>query len=78
MADMSTVLLGNGTQSIVWQINEETYRQTLETESGGPPSKPGPQVFYGSLHDILSYPCEVSCPLFPYCVNIYCITRTAR
>jgi len=52
---------GNGTQSIVWQINEETYRQTLETETeaGSPPSKPGPKFYYGSIHDILSYPCEV-------------------
>ncbi|TFK34787.1 histone deacetylase domain-containing protein [Crucibulum laeve] len=50
---------GNGTQSIVWQINEETYRQSLETESGALlPDKPGPQVYYGSIHDILSYPCE--------------------
>ncbi|KAG6824643.1 hypothetical protein H0H93_001786 [Arthromyces matolae] len=50
---------GNGTQSIVWQINEETYRQKLETEAGAPPpSKPGLQVYYGSLHDILSFPCE--------------------
>ncbi|KAJ7273763.1 Arginase/deacetylase [Mycena rebaudengoi] len=50
---------GNGTQSIVWQINEDTYRQTLEIEGGAPPtSKKGPQVYYGSIHDILSYPCE--------------------
>ncbi|KAJ7704976.1 histone deacetylase domain-containing protein [Mycena rosella] len=49
---------GNGTQSIVWQMNEETYRQTLETEGGAPASKKGPQVYYGSIHDILSYPCE--------------------
>ncbi|KDQ50523.1 hypothetical protein JAAARDRAFT_582422 [Jaapia argillacea MUCL 33604] len=52
---------GNGTQSIVWQINEETYRKTLESEySPGdkPPSKPGLQIYYGSIHDILSYPCE--------------------
>ncbi|KAG5642540.1 hypothetical protein DXG03_002578 [Asterophora parasitica] len=50
---------GNGTQSIVWQINEDTYRQTLETEAGAPPpSRPGLQVYYGSVHDILSYPCE--------------------
>ncbi|KAJ7876377.1 histone deacetylase domain-containing protein [Mycena olivaceomarginata] len=48
---------GNGTQSIVWQMNEETYRQTLETEGEAPPEK-GPQVYYGSVHDILSYPCE--------------------
>ncbi|RDB14887.1 Histone deacetylase HOS3, partial [Hypsizygus marmoreus] len=50
---------GNGTQSIAWQINEETYRQTLEVEAGAPtPPKPGLQVYYGSVHDILSYPCE--------------------
>ncbi|KAH0585778.1 hypothetical protein H2248_007071 [Termitomyces sp. 'cryptogamus'] len=50
---------GNGTQSIIWQINEETYRLKLEAEAGAPPaSKPGLQVYYGSTHDILSYPCE--------------------
>ncbi|KAF7300517.1 hypothetical protein HMN09_00936200 [Mycena chlorophos] len=49
---------GNGTQSISWQINEETYRQTLESEGGAPSSKRGPQVYYSSIHDILSYPCE--------------------
>ncbi|KAG6917291.1 hypothetical protein DXG01_003132 [Tephrocybe rancida] len=50
---------GNGTQSIIWQINEETYRQKLEVEAGAPPpSKPGLQAYYGSVHDILSYPCE--------------------
>ncbi|KAH9891788.1 Arginase/deacetylase [Cubamyces lactineus] len=49
---------GNGTQSIAWSINEETYRQKLEMEHGAPASKPGLQVYYGSLHDILSYPCE--------------------
>ncbi|KAJ7342711.1 Arginase/deacetylase [Mycena albidolilacea] len=49
---------GNGTQSIVWQMNEETYRQKLESEGGAPISKQGPQVYYGSIHDILSYPCE--------------------
>ncbi|KAL4249411.1 Histone deacetylase HD type 1 [Abortiporus biennis] len=50
---------GNGTQSIAWQINEETYRVHLEQEAGAPPTtKPGPQIYYGSMHDILSYPCE--------------------
>ncbi|KAH7885576.1 arginase deacetylase [Phlebopus sp. FC_14] len=53
---------GNGTQSIVWQINEETYRQTLESEEffpgEPPPERPGPQIYYGSLHDVLSFPCE--------------------
>ncbi|KAK0455328.1 histone deacetylase domain-containing protein [Desarmillaria tabescens] len=49
---------GNGTQSIVWQINEESYRKTLESEGGAPDIKPGPRIFYSSIHDILSYPCE--------------------
>ncbi|KAH8113234.1 Arginase/deacetylase [Phellopilus nigrolimitatus] len=49
---------GNGTQSLVWQINEETYRQKLEGEAGSPLTKPGLEIFYGSIHDILSYPCE--------------------
>ena len=52
-------MLGNGTQSIVWQINEETYRQTLQSENEGSVPGKGPQIFYGSIHDILSYPCEV-------------------
>lgn len=58
---------GNGTQSIVWQINEETYRQTLEAEGGTPTSQMGPKIYYGSIHDILSYPCEVS----SFAVNAY-------
>ncbi|KAG2133359.1 arginase deacetylase [Suillus clintonianus] len=54
---------GNGTQSIVWQINEETYQQTLESEqlpsdSDVPPQNRGPQIYYGSIHDVLSFPCE--------------------
>ncbi|KXN84336.1 Histone deacetylase HOS3 [Leucoagaricus sp. SymC.cos] len=50
---------GNGTQAIAWSINEETYRQTLEVEGGAPqPNKLGPKIYYGSIHDILSYPCE--------------------
>ncbi|KZT65820.1 Arginase/deacetylase [Daedalea quercina L-15889] len=49
---------GNGTQSIVWQINEESYRKALEQEAGASPDKPGLQMYYGSVHDILSYPCE--------------------
>ncbi|KAI9510610.1 Arginase/deacetylase [Russula earlei] len=48
---------GNGTQSIVWQINEEAYQSRLAAEVGAPP-KPGLQVYYGSVHDILSFPCE--------------------
>ncbi|VDC05529.1 unnamed protein product [Peniophora sp. CBMAI 1063] len=50
---------GNGTQSIIWQINEEAYRLKLEREGGAPvDDKPSMQVYYGSVHDILSYPCE--------------------
>lgn len=54
---------GNGTQSIVWQINEETYQQTLKSEQSpsepsAPPPTRGPQIFYGSIHDVLSFPCE--------------------
>uniref|UniRef100_A0A0W0G0J6 Putative histone deacetylase complex protein n=1 Tax=Moniliophthora roreri TaxID=221103 RepID=A0A0W0G0J6_MONRR len=49
---------GNGTQSIIWQINEETYRQTVEAEADAPITDPGPKVYYGSIHDILSFPCE--------------------
>ncbi|KAI0300365.1 histone deacetylase domain-containing protein [Russula brevipes] len=48
---------GNGTQSIVWQINEEAYRTRLAAEAGVSP-KTGLQVYYGSVHDILSFPCE--------------------
>ena len=49
---------GNGTQAIAWQINEETYRKRLEAEAGATSGKPGLQVYYGSIHDVLSYPCE--------------------
>ncbi|KIY53532.1 Arginase/deacetylase [Fistulina hepatica ATCC 64428] len=49
---------GNGTQALVWQINEETYRLALEAEAGTSAPRPGLQMFYGSLHDIMSYPCE--------------------
>lgn len=50
---------GNGTQSIVWQINEEAHRRQLELGEHGS-SGPSPlRVYYGSIHDPLSYPCEV-------------------
>ncbi|KAH6905166.1 histone deacetylase domain-containing protein [Coprinopsis sp. MPI-PUGE-AT-0042] len=49
---------GNGTQSIAWQVNEESYRLQLEKEGGAPNTNTGPQIYYGSIHDILSYPCE--------------------
>jgi len=46
----------------VWGINEEYHRKTLESESlpldqGSVGT--GLQIYYGSLHDILSFPCEV-------------------
>ncbi|KAH7097623.1 Arginase/deacetylase [Auriculariales sp. MPI-PUGE-AT-0066] len=54
---------GNGTQAIAWRINEDAYRQQLETmaqeEAGLPTVNEAPlQFYYGSIHDILSYPCE--------------------
>ncbi|QRV77976.1 histone deacetylase family protein [Ceratobasidium sp. AG-Ba] len=58
---------GNGTQSIAWKINAETHRKSLEAnarrKAGVPESEEdraddGLQICYGSLHDILSYPCE--------------------
>jgi histone deacetylase HOS3 len=58
---------GNGTQSITWSINEDTYRQALEVEEGVPkPTKLGPKIYYGSIHDILSYPCEVTIFSIPF------------
>ncbi|KAJ4491356.1 histone deacetylase domain-containing protein [Lentinula edodes] len=59
---------GNGTQSLAWAINEETQRQKLEaearTEAGNSPPAtiPGLQIYYSSIHDILSYPCEDGTP----------------
>jgi histone deacetylase HOS3 len=58
----------------VWQINEETHRQTLETEAqeGAVSStKPGLQVYYGSIHDILSYPCEVCTSYLAFSADSY-------
>ncbi len=55
---LSNTHTGNGTQAIAWGINEETYRKQLEAEQGAPADKPGLQIYYGSIHDILSYPCE--------------------
>ncbi|KAG8766343.1 hypothetical protein FRC15_006459, partial [Serendipita sp. 397] len=64
---------GNGTQAIAWAINAETNRnkvmqeanrdfnpeggivQSLSSTQGG---TQGLQIFYASLHDILSFPCE--------------------
>jgi hypothetical protein len=55
---LSTQSTGHGTQSIVWQINEEAYRRTSQAEAGAP-FEPGLRVYFGSVHDILSFPCEV-------------------
>ena len=53
---------GNGTQSIVWSINAETSRQEDESSArvaaGQDPLPSGLKVYYASLHDILSFPCE--------------------
>lgn len=69
-ADVDLTMTGNGTQAIVWQINEETHRKTLETEySELEPEKPGLTVYYGSIHDILSYPCEVSLFILAFSQN---------
>jgi histone deacetylase HOS3 len=63
---------GNGTQSIVWGINEETFRAEVETQgeeeggnaegasAGGQKTPPKLKVYYGSIHDVMSFPCEVS------------------
>ncbi|KAF9643925.1 histone deacetylase complex protein [Thelephora ganbajun] len=51
---------GNGTQAIAWGVNEEYYRKLLQSESRSPDQvvETGLQIYYGSLHDILSFPCE--------------------
>ncbi|PVF97145.1 Arginase/deacetylase [Serendipita vermifera] len=57
---------GNGTQAIAWSINAETHRKRLDLEaqrlalgiSSLSQESPGLQIFYSSLHDILSFPCE--------------------
>ncbi|KAF8328210.1 histone deacetylase domain-containing protein [Cantharellus anzutake] len=52
---------GNGTQAIAWSINAETAREeesNVLTEEGRDLPGTGLKVFYGSLHDILSFPCE--------------------
>ncbi|CAE6511018.1 unnamed protein product [Rhizoctonia solani] len=65
---------GNGTQSVTWKLNAETHRQQLEAEArraagifGNPE---GLQIYYGSLHDILSYPCEDGDPTLTAAASI--------
>lgn len=62
-----TSRIGNGTQSIAWKINAQTRRESLERTArrAAGQDQPGSdeeglQIYYGSLHDVLSYPCEVS------------------
>jgi len=56
---------GNGTQAIAWGINEEYHRKVLESGFKSPDqtTEPSLQIYYGSLHDVLSFPCEVRTPL---------------
>ncbi|KAG9122669.1 hypothetical protein FRC07_000860 [Ceratobasidium sp. 392] len=70
---------GNGTQSIVWKINAETRRKSLEAaarrEAGIPDdnidqTEDGLQIFYGSMHDILSYPCEDGDPALTMAASV--------
>ncbi|TDL17761.1 Arginase/deacetylase [Rickenella mellea] len=71
---------GNGTQAIAWRINEETYRAELEaaarfaSEGDVKPEtneqKKRLRIFYGSLHDVLSYPCEDGDPLLVQAASV--------
>ncbi|GMK54605.1 hypothetical protein CspeluHIS016_0111910 [Cutaneotrichosporon spelunceum] len=57
---------GNGTQALVMPLNAASYSEDLAVAAGKPPSdmrgRSGPRRtwkgFYGSVHDIYSYPCE--------------------
>ncbi|KAJ1303604.1 hypothetical protein OPQ81_011787 [Rhizoctonia solani] len=65
---------GNGTQSITWKLNAETHRKQLETnarrEAGILDDPEGLQIYYGSIHDILSYPCEDGDPTLTAAASI--------
>ncbi|KAG8678866.1 hypothetical protein FRC09_019458, partial [Ceratobasidium sp. 395] len=70
---------GNGTQSIAWKINAETRRKSLEAtarreagipDNGEDQTGDGLQMFYGSLHDILSYPCEDGDPALTMAASV--------
>jgi len=60
------IKIGNGTQAIAWAINAETHRRKLtlqaqlvaEGKAESTDGSSGLQIFYASLHDILSFPCE--------------------
>lgn len=69
---------GNGTQDIVWKLNENAEREAAKMAAGGGTPRKGRspgkgvkveesperaqkrdlRLFYGSIHDIFSYPCE--------------------
>ncbi|KAL1410051.1 histone deacetylase [Vanrija albida] len=57
---------GNGTQALVMPLNAASYAEDLAMAAGKPPSdlrglkgqRRGWKGFYGSVHDIYSYPCE--------------------
>ncbi|KIJ55002.1 hypothetical protein M422DRAFT_200979 [Sphaerobolus stellatus SS14] len=61
---------GNGTQSLAWQINEDAFRETLEAEASGILKKKPLRIYYGSLHDPLSYPCEDGNPALVQAASI--------
>ncbi|CEL60429.1 histone deacetylase HOS3 [Rhizoctonia solani AG-1 IB] len=65
---------GNGTQSVTWKLNAETHRKQLEAgarHAAGIPDHPeGLQIYYGSLHDVLSYPCEDGDPTLTAAASI--------
>ncbi|CAE6442400.1 unnamed protein product [Rhizoctonia solani] len=65
---------GNGTQSIAWKLNAETHRKRLEAEArraaGIPDESEGLQIYYSSLHDVLSYPCEDGDPVLTAAASV--------
>ncbi|RXK40609.1 histone deacetylase HOS3 [Tremella mesenterica] len=58
---------GNGTQALVMPLNAASHAEDLAVKAGKPPTglkgrdgktRRGWKGFYGSVHDIYSYPCE--------------------
>ncbi|KAL0253699.1 hypothetical protein I308_101075 [Cryptococcus tetragattii IND107] len=56
---------GNGTQALVMPLNAASYADDIQVKAGKPPiigqggrRRRGWKGFYGSVHDIYSYPCE--------------------
>jgi histone deacetylase HOS3 len=60
---------GNGTQALAFSINQEAHRRDLENAAKRkaaahqhdvePKMSNELKIYYASLHDILSFPCEV-------------------